>query len=347
VILALSRVASLLALLATQCAMFDIPANADERLVASWRTYAERFITADGRVVDNANGNVSHSEGQGYAMLLAERLGDRDTFAKIWLWTKQHLFVRGDALPAWRWDPNSEPNVTDYNNATDADLVIAWALSSAAVRWTIQDYADTARRIADALATEVVAPSRFGSILLPAVRGFGPTDQGDGPVINLSYWVFPALEHLRAVSSSADWDAISRTGQELIRSSRFGPRRIPTNWIGLAGSEPAPAQSFPAVFGYDAIRIPLYLAWASSSARETLRSFPPLQLAVIDVNTGQPREMLSDPDYQAIAALVECVSSNTRSSLSKLDYNGRFYYPASLHLLSLLAARDVNSGCLE
>jgi endoglucanase len=78
-----------------------------------------------------------------------------------------------------------------------------------------------------------------------------------------------------------------------------------------------------------------------------LRSFPPLQLAVIDVNTGQAQEILSDPDYQAIAALAECVNSNSHSSLSKLDYNGRFYYPASLHLLSLLAARGVNSGCLE
>jgi endoglucanase len=347
VIPALLRIVSLFALLGTQCAMCEVPASADERLVASWRTYADRFITADGRVVDNANGNVSHSEGQGYAMLLAERLDDRDTFAKIWLWTKQHLFIRDDALSAWRWDPNSKPNVTDYNNATDADLVIAWALSNAAIRWNVADYADTARRIADAIATEVVAPSRFGSILLPAVNGFGPMDQSDGPVINLSYWVFPALEHLRAVSRKADWDAISRTGQDLIRSSRFGPRRIPTNWIGLAGSEPAPARSFPAVFGYDAIRIPLYLAWASSSAREVLRSIPPLQLAVIDVNTGQAREVLNDPDYQAIAALAQCVNSNTHSSLSKLDYVGRFYYPASLHLLSLLAARDVNSGCLE
>jgi endoglucanase len=347
VILAHLRIVSLFALLGTQWAMSEMPASADERLITSWRIYADRFITADGRVVDNANGNVSHSEGQGYAMLLAERLDDRDTFAKIWSWTKQHLFIRGDALAAWRWDPNSKPNVTDYNNATDADLVIAWALSNAATRWNIAEYADTARRIADALATEVIAPSRFGSILLPAAKGFGPVDQSDGPVINLSYWIFPALEHLRAMSSKADWDAISRTGQNLIRSSRFGPRRIPTNWIGLAGNEPAPARSFPAVFGYDAIRIPLYLAWGSLSARQLLRSFPPLQLAVVDVNTGQAREILSDPDYQAVAALAECVKSNTHSSLSKLDYNGRFYYPASLHLLSLLAARDVNSGCLE
>ena len=51
----------------------------------------------------------------------------------------------------------------------------------------------------------------------------------------------------------------------------------------------------------------------SSSARDALRSFPPLDLAVIDADTGQAREVLSDPDYQAIAALAECVKSNTHA----------------------------------
>jgi len=341
------RIANLLALIGIQCVTSDTPALADQSLVASWRLYAHRFITAEGRVVDNANGDVSHSEGQGYAMLLAERLDDRETFTKIWRWTKEHLFIRSDALAAWRWDPNARPNVLDDNTATDGDLLIAWALSNAATRWNVADYADAALRIADALATEVVAPSQFGPILLPAVKGFGRADQRDGPVVNLSYWIFPALEHLRTVSGTADWNAIARTGENLIRSARFGPRRIPTNWIALAGNEPAPALSFPAVFGYDAIRIPLYLAWTKSSAREVLRSFPSLELAVIDVRTGQAREMLADPDYQAIAALMECANSNPHASLNKLDYNGQFYYPASLHLLSLVAARDVNSGCLE
>jgi endoglucanase len=343
----LPRIASLLALMAAHCAACAVGANAEESLATKWRLYADRFITVEGRVVDNANGDVSHSEGQGYALLLAERLGDRDAFARIWGWTMRHLFVRDDALAAWRWDPKSTPNVTDHNNTTDGDLLIAWALSNAAARWNVSEYADTARHIADALATQLVVPSRFGWILLPAVKRFGAADQHDGPVVNLSYWVFPALEHLRGVSRKADWDAVATTGENLIRSARFGPRRIPTNWIGLADNEPAPAHAFAPVFGYDAIRIPLYLAWANSSRRKLLRSLPPLELAVIDVNTGQANEALNDPDYQAIAALVECAKSDAQPSLHTLNYNGQFYYPASLHLLSLVAARDLNLGCLE
>ena len=72
-------------------------------LADGWRQYKDRFVTSEGRVVDNANGGISHSEGQGYAMLIAERLDDRPTFEAIWQWTQSNLLIRGDGLAAWRW----------------------------------------------------------------------------------------------------------------------------------------------------------------------------------------------------------------------------------------------------
>src|SRR5258708_30961536 len=63
-------------------------------LADGWRQYKERFVTSDGRVVDNANGGISHSEGQGYAMLSAERLNDRPAFEAIWRSTDGNFFMR-------------------------------------------------------------------------------------------------------------------------------------------------------------------------------------------------------------------------------------------------------------
>ena len=37
----------------------------------AWRSYKQRFVATDGRVIDTGNKNVSHTEGQGYAMLFA------------------------------------------------------------------------------------------------------------------------------------------------------------------------------------------------------------------------------------------------------------------------------------
>jgi endoglucanase len=73
-------------------ALASAPASAPEtatqspRLVATlrneeaWRAYKLKFVSEAGRVVDTANGMVSHSEGQGYGLLLAVAAGDRSTF---------------------------------------------------------------------------------------------------------------------------------------------------------------------------------------------------------------------------------------------------------------------------
>jgi endoglucanase len=311
-------------------------------LADGWRQYKDRFLTSEGRIVDNANGGISHSEGQGYAMLIAERLNDRPTFEAIWQWTQSNLLVRGDSLAAWRWSPQT-PHVADRNNATDGDLLIAWALAEASDRWDVPEYRETARLIVEDLATKVVTSSRFGPILLPASTGFAGKDQPDAPVVNLSYWLFPAFKHLRAVSDSINWDALTATGKTLIELSRFGPRRLPSDWISLGAAQPAPAHSFPAVFGYDAVRIPFYFAWGQPADRDLLKVFLPPDLSVIDVKTASLGQKLSDPDYAAIASLVECVGSH--SPLQWKAFHGEFYYPATLYLLALIAAEEVSEAC--
>ena len=55
------------------------------------RKYRDRFVTEDGRVLDTGNKEVSHTEGQGWAMLFAEAADDRASFAKIWQWTRDNL----------------------------------------------------------------------------------------------------------------------------------------------------------------------------------------------------------------------------------------------------------------
>ena len=139
-------------------------------LADGWRQYKERFVTSDGRVVDNANGGISHSEGQGYAMLIAERLNDRPTFEAIWRWTQGNLFVRGDGLAAWQWSPQS-PHVTDHNNATDGDLFMAWALTEASDKWHVPEYRKSARQIVEALAAKVVNIQPFRSDSAPGRDG--------------------------------------------------------------------------------------------------------------------------------------------------------------------------------
>ena len=85
------------------------PLGGSLRAPGLWMAYKAAFVSDGGRVVDNANGNVSHSEGQGYGMLLAVAADDRETFDESGDWTRSQLMLRDDGLAAWRWGPMRAP----------------------------------------------------------------------------------------------------------------------------------------------------------------------------------------------------------------------------------------------
>jgi endoglucanase len=320
-------------------------------LETAWSEYKKRFIRA-GRVVDNVN-RISHSEGQGYAMLMAVKAGDRASFDEIWGWTQRELFIEPSGLAAWQWDEKAMPRVTDPNNATDGDMLIAWALLEAGETWRSSDYVDAARRIVTALGKTTVVQSAVGPVLLPGRLGFTSEDQTDGPVINLSYWVFPAFQRLRGIAPEFDWSGIEASGFRLVRNARFGPMRLPAEWTALGGEAPAPAKAFPARFGYNAIRIPLYLVWAKVTDPALLRPFAGLWNETadigpfeVDLTTGGARETLGGIGFKAVIAAVNCALTRrpVHASLRRVEIGN--YYPTTLHILSLVALQERYPECL-
>ncbi len=228
---------------------------------AAWRDYADRFLRPEGRIVDTGNKDVSHSEGQGYGMLLAVAAGDRAAFDRLWGWTQRNLMVRGDGLAAWRWQP--EGGVTDRNNAVDGDILIAWGLLRAAEVWKVEAYRAAAVAIVKALAAAVVVEQAGLTVLLPGRDGFR---KGDSLILNLSYWVFPALRAFAALPASllpdpALWRKVADSGLVLLAKARFGAYQLPPDWLTLdAKGGVAVAEGFRKQYGYDAVRVPLYLA---------------------------------------------------------------------------------------
>src|SRR5712691_6576644 len=86
---------------------------------SEWAKYRDRFVTEDGRVLDTGNKAVSHTEGQGWAMLFAEAADDPASFARIWNWTRGNLQRHDNALFSWRYDPSDgKTPVADVNDAS-------------------------------------------------------------------------------------------------------------------------------------------------------------------------------------------------------------------------------------
>ncbi|WP_407943572.1 glycosyl hydrolase family 8 [Methylobacterium sp. EM32] len=322
---------------------------------AAWRSYKARFVTAQGRVVDTGNGRISHSEGQGYGMLLAVAAGDRDAFQRIWDWTRANLMVREDSLLAWRWEPDKRPAIADTNNATDGDVLVAWALVEAAAAWSDEGYRLAARRIAVDIGRRTILFRAEGApLLLPAMNGFSAEDRPDGPVVNLSYWIFPAFPRLAAVAPEFEWGRVAAAGQDLVVRARFGDAQLPSEWIAMRGGQPRPAAGFAPQFAYNAVRIPLYLAMAGVTERRAYQPFlalwaepDPAGLPIVDLAGNGVAGRLAEPGYAMIPALAACAVSGTPlpGGLVELAPNEN-YYPATLHLLALTAANTRYRACL-
>ncbi len=316
-----------------------------------WQAYKQAFISPGGRVIDNANGDISHSEGQGYGMLLAVAANDPATFEALWTWTRAQLMLRDDGLPSWKWDPAANPHLADRNNATDGDVLIAWALAEAGEAWSQTAYKTAALRLVRAIVQHDIAESSFGLLLRASTAGFGPADRADGPVVNLSYWVFPAFARLSVLVPERSWALLRTSGLRLLEVARFGAMQLPSDWISVAGPTPKIAKGFPPTFGYDAIRIPLYLAWAGLGDAKTLASFAPLfsdANAVplrTDLSSGQTFEPFGDSGYRAIGALTRCALHGALIPADLREPAVDRYYPSTLRALVLIAVQQTYPAC--
>jgi endoglucanase len=335
-----------LALLAAFPSAAAVPGSV---LPEEWSAYQGAFVS-EGRVIDTANGNISHSESQGYGLLLAYLSDDPEGFAAIWQFTQDELLIRDDGLAAWKWDPEATPHITDSNNASDGDILIAYALILAGEGWDMPDYVDAARTIADAVGETSTLRFRGRDLLLPGSFGFRSEDLADGPVVNLSYWIFEAFPLLARIAPTTDWMSIAQNGRRLVNEARFGPLELPTDWVSLSDPTVAPAADFPAEFSYNSVRIPLYLMRGGSTEPALLRQFvEPLggpEAATVQVETGTAVDPLSEAGYRIIGAAAGCILDGTPIDPELLTYQPQTYYGATLQLLTLSYLRESSQSCL-
>lgn len=304
---------------------------------ARWQLYQERFIAAEGRVIDTGNGGISHSEGQGYGMLLAVAAGDQATFERLWRWTEANLAVRKDGLLAWKWVPEGAQRTPDLNNATDGDLLVAWALTRAAHRFHEPAYGRRAAAIAAGLRRALSRDTPFGRVLLPGSGGF---ETKQGVVVNPSYLIFPAYEALAAWDEPAYWQRLSRDNERLLQAVMARYRGFPPDWVTIGADTMMPAPHAPLRFGFDALRVPLYVCWYGNEPRiplGTLATFlrSDASPAWVALNGSDHADIPLTSSHRAVRwLLLRCLDPAVAARETRLPPLASDYYGATLALLA-------------
>jgi endo-1,4-beta-D-glucanase Y len=229
--------------------------------------FLETYARPDGRVVRLDQGKDTVSEGQAYGMLLAEASGDTGAFRRIWTWTQRHLQLSNYLFA---FHTNAAGQVISAEPASDADLLIAWAL----LRYSGPNAAALhrdGRQVADAILANEVATGPNGMPVLTA----GPWATAQPVTIDPSYWSLAAFQGLAKLTGNPVWLRLESGSVSLARDITKNGRQLPPDWARLYTGdapepEPSPNGSAPvAQYGLDAQRT---VVWFAASCNPQARA---------------------------------------------------------------------------
>jgi endoglucanase len=137
----------------------------------------------------------------------------------------------------------------------------------------------------------------------------------------------------------------------MLRAARFGRWGLPPDWVAIpqAGDALQPAPGWPRRFSYDAVRVPLYMAWSGLHAEPGVvgparlwteaahRDMP----AWVDLISGATSSYPAPSGMVAIARLaIASISGNAAKLPMPSVSQATEYSSAALTLLARLAWRD-------
>lgn len=318
--------------------------------------FLDRYMGPDGRVSRWDQGGDTVSEGQAYAMLAAQAVGDRGRFHLAWEWARAHLQGH-DGLLAWRW---ADGRVQDAMPAADADLDAAWALVLASARFDDERLRKEGLGMAAAvLEHETVSVGE--DLVLVA----GPWARGRPAVVNPSYVSPGAMATLARETGDARWRTLATTSQRLL-AELLGPAHpLPPDWSHLTASGTLEPASGPGLdgqgprYGLDAPRLLPRLAACGGPWRDAASSTWPVLAGAADSGSsmasdlhGRPLEATPHP-VKALAAAAAARAAGDKGAgeelLSRaelLDGESPTYYGAAwLALGRLLLTSSLGAGC--
>ncbi|MGY6705010.1 glycosyl hydrolase family 8 [Roseinatronobacter sp.] len=319
-----------------------------------WNSWKAAYLASDGRVIDGVQRDASHSEGQGYGMVLATVFGDAASFQSMFQWTERNLAIRPDPLLAWRWLPGQGNPVPDRNNASDGDLFYAWALVRAAQRFENRSYLARAQEIAQALAEKCIAPrpdATDQTVFLPAAFGF---THDTHVTINPSYYMPVAMRELAAATGVSALAICAQQGEALL--AQIAAEGLVPDWIDITANGVRGAQSLSPNAGYEALRVPLFMIWSRVPQHPAVQRMVAVYERTVQPGIGVPTvieplsgvvlETSADMGYQALAGLAMCSGRKSLGATIPPFTPNQPYYPATLQLFAMIAANETLPECV-
>jgi hypothetical protein len=217
------------------------------------------YVAADGAVIRHDQGGDVVSEGQAYAMLVAEVAGRDDVVRRVWDWTRAHLALDSGLLA---FHADSHGKVLDSEAASDADVLCALAL----LRYDgpgADRLHSAGRRLARAVLAHETVTDGAGRPVLVA----GPWARQQ-QVVNPSYLMPGVFTDLATLTGDRRWQGLASSSVAVVDRLTGGGSSLPSDWARVEGDRVVATGSGGGdgqpQYGPDAQRTPLWFATGCS-----------------------------------------------------------------------------------
>ncbi|MCX7738240.1 MAG: glycosyl hydrolase family 8 [Hydrogenothermaceae bacterium] len=183
----------------------EIFAMGEGKIKLSWELYKAKYLKEKSYIVDPYNNNRVTSEAQGYGLIIALINNDKSVFDSLYNWSKKNL-QREDNLFSWHWNNV----VVDKNNASDGDLLIAYALLRAYWKWGDKYYLKEFESVNSSLKrliVKIVKSKDTFALFLPAVYGF--SNERYEITLYPSYYINFIIKEMSKVDR--DWEDVYKS----------------------------------------------------------------------------------------------------------------------------------------
>jgi endoglucanase len=239
-----------------------------------WAAYKEEYIELPSfRTLDRQRNDITTSEGQSYSMLRAVWQNDKDTFDKVWQWTKDNIW-KENKLFAWLFGQLADGSYGvlveqgGATSATDGDTDISLALILAYARWQDPKYLQEADSIIKGIWENAVVEINGKPYMLS--NDLEKLSQNDDLILNPSYYAPYAYRIFAKIDTQNNWMGVVDTSYEVIqRSGRLPLDKnqgvgLPPDWVlinKVTGELSAPeVGNLTTNYSFDAMRTPWRIA---------------------------------------------------------------------------------------
>jgi endoglucanase len=165
--------------------------------------------------------------------------------------------------------------------------------------------------------------------------------RGTKAIINPSYIMPRALYDLAALIRDPRLASAATDGITLLEE--LAERDLVPNWVELDGAGVRPSSEQPGLFGYDAMRVALYLIWSGRRGRAAVRRAHDLYAAqplsdtpvVVGLDGASVQETSTYAGFANLRSLV----AGQAAEPAGLDV-AQGYSPATLQMLCRIAAEE-------